>query len=206
MFYPDIAETKPFVHIRVGILVRRSTGKWECREFPPPPENPIFLLPPHSGRQRSPRNGMAAPKKKASPGIFWGFPPSLVSPGGAAAVPKGFPWIFFPAVHGVPSHLHHFPEFSLIPFHRGLHSPALASPAAPSPGADGFPAGKGNFIQEFPLGLVFGRFLQKASLGIHEAFQCHPWEGSWASPTAGKNLWSKGISLPDHLQRWWWGK
>lgn len=23
----------------------------------------------------------------------------------------------------------------------------------------------------------------------------------WASPTAGKNLWSKGISLPDHLQR-----
>lgn len=181
MSYPDIAETKPFVHIQVGILGSHCTGNasgWQLgMEGIPTPWKIQYSFSRPSWRQRSPRNCTAAPKKHLLG--YWGvFRPPRCHHRCPQGVSHGYFSLLSTGLHPTSGSPPNFSRIFPNPFHRGLHSPALVSPAAPSPGADGFPAGKGDFIQEFPLGLFFGKFLQKVSLGIRGAFQCHPWEGS----------------------------
>lgn len=182
--------------------------------IPTPLENPIFLL-------------LALLEAKIPQEWHCSFPPKKIiwNAGGFSTLPgvtrrchrcpQGVSMDNFPCSPqgSIPTLAFHlFPEFSLIPFHRGLHSPALVSPAAPSPrktlgsgkpwSHSVFQLGKRGFHPRIPTGIIFGGFLEVLTKKLLWEFMglsnVTLGKDPRASPTARK---SKGISLPDHLQQ-----
>lgn len=208
MSYPDIAETKPFVHIQVGILGSHGTGNasgWQLgTEGIPTPWKIQYSFSRPSWRQRSPRNCTAAPKKHLLG--YWGvFRPPWCHQEVPPLSPRGSPWIFFPVLHRAPSHLRLSAEF-FPNFPQSLPSwspqPRPGFSCCPIARSRRFSSWKGGFHPRIPTGIVFWEVLTKSFFGNSWGFPMSPLGriiGRLQQPE--KNLWSKGISLPDHLQR-----